>query len=184
MHRSIRGTIGLAVGAVALVAVPALGLAGVASAASGDSGETADTTARPTRPQLTDEQRQCLADQGVTPPTRPADGTHTPPTDEQRAEMLAAAEACGLPARAEGGGPGMGHGRGPALTDEQRACLADQGVTAPTRSTDGTHTPPTDEQRAEMLAAAEACGLPAPPDRPAGAPGAMSPQTTASRLVA
>ncbi|MET0626947.1 MAG: hypothetical protein ABW033_00645 [Acidimicrobiia bacterium] len=70
------------------------------------------------------------------------------------------------------------------MTDDQRACLADQGVTAPTRSTDGAHTPPTDEQRAAMKAAAEACGLPAPPDRPAGAPGVMGPHTTTSRLAA
>ncbi|HEX5586637.1 MAG TPA: hypothetical protein VFZ17_04975 [Acidimicrobiia bacterium] len=182
MRRSIRGALGLAAGAIAIAAVPALGLAGVASAASGDSGESADTTTRPARPALTDTQRQCLADHGVTPPTRPADGTHTPPTDEQRAAMQAAAEACGLPARPAG--PGMGRGMGPQLTDDQRACLAAQGVTLPNRSTDGTRTPPTDEQRAAMKAAAEACGLPAPPDRPAGVPGDLSAHTTAARLVA
>ena len=47
--------------------------------------------------QLTDAQKQCLADHGVTLPQRPADGTRpTPPTDEQRAAFRAAAEACGL----------------------------------------------------------------------------------------
>jgi hypothetical protein len=49
-------------------------------------------------PQLTDEQKQCLADHGITPLQKPADGTRpTPPTDEQRAAHRAAAEACGLP---------------------------------------------------------------------------------------
>jgi hypothetical protein len=151
----IRNAIGLATGALALVAVPAFGLTGVAEAASGEIGAGGG---RGPRPQLTDEQQQCLADQGVTPPERPADGVRVPPTDEQRAAMKAAAEACGLPAR-------PGPGSRPQLTDEQQQCLADQGVTPPERSTDGTRVRPTDEQRAAFAAAAEVCGLPAPPHR-------------------
>ena len=50
----------LATGALALVAVPAFGLTGVAEAATGETG----AEGRDARPQLTDEQRQCLADQG------------------------------------------------------------------------------------------------------------------------
>jgi len=113
-------------------------------------------------PNLTDEQRQCLADQGITKPTGP-------PTDEQRAAMKAAAEACGItlpappagvsgatgdPGAAPQGMPGDGgrRGPGPRLTDAQRQCLADAGITRPTG-------PPTDEQRAGMRAAAESCGI-------------------------
>ena len=91
----IRNAVGLAVGAVALVAVPTFGLAGMAGA---DTADAESSGGRPPRPQLTDEQRQCLADQGVTPPEKSADGTRMRPTDEQRAAMNAAAEACGLPA--------------------------------------------------------------------------------------
>jgi hypothetical protein len=151
----IRSAVGLAAGALALVAVPAFGLTGVAEAASGETGAGGG---RGPRPQLTDEQKQCLTDQGVTPPERSADGTRVLPTDEQRAALKAAAEACGLPARP---GPGLR----PQLTDEQKQCLADQGVTPPERSADGTRVRPTDEQRAAFAAAAEACGLPAPPQR-------------------
>jgi hypothetical protein len=128
-----------------------------------------DGTARPHPLPLTDAQKQCLADQGVTLPQRPADGTRpTPLTDEQRAALKAAAEACGLPVRVPGG-PGFGGPRGdhPALTDAQKQCLADQGVTLPQRPADGTRpTPPTDEQRAAFRAAAEACGLTPPAARP------------------
>jgi hypothetical protein len=110
-------------------------------------------------PDLTDEQRTCLEGQGITKPTGP-------PTDEQRAAMRAAAEACGitLPApppavsgatgAAPQGMPGDPGRRGPGarLTDAQRQCLADAGITRPTG-------PPTDEQRAAMRSAAEGCGI-------------------------
>ena len=115
-----------------------LALAGLAVASFGSfagaaddttpSATAPDGTARP-HPQLTDAQKQCLADHGVTPPQKPADGTRpTPPTDEQRAAHQAAAEACGLPARGPGG-PGGPGGVRPQLTDAQKQCLADHGVT-------------------------------------------------------
>jgi hypothetical protein len=160
MHR-IRSVLGLAAGVVTLVAVPTFGLTAVAGAASGEAD------GRGPRPHLTDEQRQCLADQGVTPPERPADGTRVRPTEEQRAALKAAAEACGLPAFRSGTEPEpRGPGHRPQLTDEQQQCLADQGVTRPERPADGTRVRPTEEQRAAFAAAAEACGLPAPPGRP------------------
>jgi len=55
-----------------------------------------------------------LSDNGVTLPERPSDGSRpTPPTEEQRAAMKAAAETCGLPTPAgPGHGPGAGAGRG------------------------------------------------------------------------
>lgn len=52
---------------------------------------------------LTDEQRDCLAEQGVTKPAERPDG---PPTQEQIDKLKAAAEACGIELPA--GGPGFG----------------------------------------------------------------------------
>jgi hypothetical protein len=52
---------------------------------------------------LTDEQRDCLAEQGVTKPAERPDG---PPTQEQIDALKAAAEACGIELPA--GGPGFG----------------------------------------------------------------------------
>ena len=186
MRFSVRSSVGLAVGAVALVAVPVLGFTGLAGAATGDSsggtsGVAPSGTSR-VHPQLTDEQKQCLADHGVTPPTKPADGaTRTPPTADQIAAMKAAAEACGLPARPEGGPQGGPRGARPQLTDEQKQCLVDQGVTAPTKPADGaTRTAPTADQIAAFKAAAEACGLPTPPAGGPHGPGAPAASTTRS----
>jgi hypothetical protein len=94
------------VGAIALVAVPVLGFAGAADAADGEAGGE-----RGPRPALTDDQRQCLADQGVTVPERPAEGadpsTRVKPTGAERGAFRAAAEACGLPGPPERpGAPG------------------------------------------------------------------------------
>ena len=153
MRGSMRTTFGVAAGATALAAVSLVGLGGFASAATGDGGDGG----HPGRPALTDEQKTCLSDNGVTLPERPSDGSRpTPPTEEQRAAMKAAAETCGLPA------PRARSAR-PALTDEQKTCLSDNGVTLPERPSDGSRpTPPTEEQRAAMKAAAETCGLPTP----------------------
>ncbi|MFM7616802.1 MAG: hypothetical protein ACKO72_05000 [Actinomycetes bacterium] len=98
---------------------------------------------------LTAEQRQCLADAGVTKP-------EGEPTQAERDAFKAAAESCGidLPGR-DGPGEGMGRGhRGPGLrlTAEQRQCLADAGVTRPEGR-------PTEDQRAAMRSAAESCGI-------------------------
>jgi hypothetical protein len=61
------------------------------------------------RLELSDAQKQCLADQGVALPARPANGERpTPPTDEQRAAFRAAAEACGITLPAPGPRPGQG----------------------------------------------------------------------------
>lgn len=136
----------LALGAVAAVAVTA-GLAGGAFAQEGDGG-----SGHPIRhliSDLTDEQRQCLRDAGLTRP--PADASD----DERvaaREAFLAALEDCGieLPER-----------RGPFadLTDEQRQCLQDAGLTRP--GADAT----AEERRAALeafRAAAEGCGIELP----------------------
>jgi hypothetical protein len=145
-----------------LAAVPVVGLGEFAVADSGassaDDGAAAGTARG--RPVLTDEQRQCLADHGVTPPTRPADGSPPQPrTAEDRAGFRAAAEACGLPLPERRGGPG-GPGSRPVLTDEQRQCLADHGFTLPESPADGSERQPRSAAaRDTFRAAAEACGI-------------------------
>jgi len=105
-------------------------------------------------PRLTDEQRACLQEQGVEKPERDENGERAEPTDEQREAFRAAAEACGIELR-----------RHPRLTDEQRACVQEQGVEKPERDENGERVEPTDEQREAFRAAAEACGIDLP-DRP------------------
>jgi hypothetical protein len=109
-------TIGLLFGFVALAAPPAVGLGAFAAADSGPSPSTNSTPRNSTprgstpgdstpgahvprhRAPLTDEQRQCLAEHGVTLPVRPVDGRRGPPPSQaDRDTLRAAAEACGLP---------------------------------------------------------------------------------------
>jgi hypothetical protein len=152
-------TIGFLLGLVALAAVPVVGLGEFAvadsGASSGDDGATAGAVRG--RPALTDEQRQCLADHGVTPPTRPAEGSpRQSHTAADRETFRAAADACGLPLPERRSGLG---GR-PVLTDEQRQCLADHGVTPRSRPADGSERqPPSAAERDTFRAAAEACGI-------------------------
>jgi hypothetical protein len=130
---------------VALAAVPVVALNSFASADTGS-----DPTARPSV-----TPRQCLADQGVTLPTPPSPGTsgeRPSLTPEQRQQLRQAAEACGV------------RGRRPRaavrpLTDDQRQCLADQGVALPTRGDDGVRTPLGAAQRDALRQAVAACGL-------------------------
>jgi hypothetical protein len=157
LHTGLAGLV-LTVAGLALV-VPAAG----AQTDSGDS-QTQEDAPRP-RPQLTDEQRACLEQAGV---TKPAEGQR--PTDEQRETFKAAAEECGIELPA--GRPGH---RGPKLTDEQRACLEGQGAEKPAKGER-----PTDEQRAAFEAAAEECGIDLP-DRPAdGEAGQQAPPDDSS----
>ena len=154
------------VGFVALAALPVLALKSLATADTGTTGSTGATgtaTGRPAGHALTDAQRQCLSDQGVTLPARPADGSRPELTQEQRDALRQARIACGLPTL---GHPGLG--LRPALTDAQRQCLSDQGVTLPARPADGSRPELTQEQRDALHAAAEACGLPAGPRGPGG----------------
>jgi hypothetical protein len=155
-------TIGFLLGLVALAAVPVIGFGEFAGADSGASSadDGAAAGAVRGRPVLTDEQQQCLADHGITPPTRPADGSlRQPPTAADRGGFRAAAEACGLPLPERRGGPGGPGGR-PVLTDEQRQCLADHGITLPERPEVGSERQrPSDAERDTFRAAAEACGI-------------------------
>jgi hypothetical protein len=164
---------------MALAAISVVGLAGFAGADPSDGAASGSDGGRPGRPALTDDQKACLQAHGVTPPVRPADGSRpAPPSDEQRAALQAAAEACGLPAM----GPPTGRfGPRPQLTDDQKACLQAHGVTPPVRAADGSRpAPPSVEQRAALQAAAEACGLPAPPGHGEG--DGTNAQTTGLRV--
>jgi hypothetical protein len=128
----------------------------------------------------------CLEQQGVTLPPKPADGSRPELSDEQKAALRAAFDACQSQRPTK-----------PALSDEQkaqlrsqfeqyRACLGAQGLTKPERpapSADGTPPPRpqigewqiTDEQRAQIEAARAACADLAPNlgvgDGPFGGPG-------------
>ena len=126
---------------VALAVVPVLALNSLA---------TADTSTDP-RPGLTDTQRSCLAEQGVTLPAAGSPGEAPALTQEQRKDFRKSVKACGLR------GP---HVRLRQLTDEQRQCLVDQGVTPPAAPGDGTRPQVSSEARDALRQAALACGLP------------------------
>ncbi len=126
---------------VALAVVPVLAFNSLA---------TADAGTDP-RPGPTDVQRQCLADRGVTLPTPGTAAERSSMTDEQRKELRKAVKECGL--------------RGPhvalrQLTDEQRQCLTDQGVTPPAPGSNGVRPQVSADQRDALRQAALSCGLP------------------------
>lgn len=79
----------------------------LAQSESQGDGSQATQSGRPHRPQLTDEQKQCLEDAGV---SKPAEGQR--PTDEQREAFRAAAEKCGIELPAHPGGQGASQGEG------------------------------------------------------------------------
>jgi hypothetical protein len=128
---------------VALAVVPVLALNSLATASTPDGGTAP-------RAGLSDAQRTCLAGQGVTAPAPGSQGEQPALTQEQRQELRKAVKTCGL--------------RGPhvalrKLTDEQRQCLADQGVTVPTPG-EGVRPMLSLDQRDALREAAVACGLP------------------------
>ena len=91
-HYSLRRIVGTGLTAAAL-SVSAVAFAAPAGAA--DAGAAADSTARHHRLHLTDAQKQCLKDQGITRPIRPL-------TPEKITALKAAAKTCDikLPSRA------------------------------------------------------------------------------------
>lgn len=109
--------------------------------------------------------RACLEGQGVTLPERDADRTAPKPelTDEQRAAMRAAREACAdtRPERPELTDEQRATLR--AQADEHRACMQDQlagaGITRPEPPADRATRRPqlTDDQKAALEAARSAC---------------------------
>jgi hypothetical protein len=103
---------------------------------------------------LTDDQKQCLQDAGVTRP-----GADATPEERQAAReaFRAAAETCGIT---------LPDPKGPLanLTDEQKTCLEAAGLTRP--GPDATFEE-RQAARAALKAAAEGCGITLP-ERPAG----------------
>ncbi|MEN9595248.1 MAG: hypothetical protein RLY23_1731, partial [Actinomycetota bacterium] len=101
---------------------------------------------------LTDEQKTCLTEAGITKP----EGR---PTQAEREAFKAAAETCGitLPTRPDHAGRELN------LTDEQKTCLTEAGITKPEGR-------PTQAERDAFKAAAETCGitLPARPENAGG----------------
>jgi hypothetical protein len=148
---------------VALAVVPVLAFNSLATAASASDGGSGSGAARPG---LSDAQRQCLADQGVALPTRSSSDDPPPLTREQRQQLRSASQECGvrgMKARPLAGGLARG------LTDAQRQCLTDQGVSVPEPSTDGARPSVSAEQRDALRQAAETCGLSARGHHGAGA---------------
>lgn len=159
----------LLVSGAALVVGLGVGAAVVPALAAQDPVLTPDQQS--TLTQQSEAHKACLAQQGVTLPEKPADGTRPEITDEQKTAMRAAREACASvrPTR-------------PVLSEEQqatlqaqmeefRACLTAQGVTMPERPAAGTPrqdgTRParpeiSEDQRAAMNAARDACADVAP----------------------
>ena len=156
----------LLVSGAALVVGLGVGAAVVPALAAQDPVLTPDQQS--TLQQQSDAFKACLEQRGVTLPAKPADGSRPQLSDEQKAALRAAHEAC------ESSRPTR-----PELSDEQkaklqsqmeqyRACLEAQGLTRPERpapSADGTPPPRpqiTDEQKAQMEAARTACADVAP----------------------
>ncbi|MEI7548711.1 MAG: hypothetical protein WCK21_11745, partial [Actinomycetota bacterium] len=110
-----------AIGVTAAIAVNASAGQGNGSGSGQNNGTNGGRNGQ-VMASLTDEQRQCLTDAGVTKPQGKR-------TAEERAALKAAAEKCGITLPA----PKVGGGNGPlaSLTDEQRQCLTDAGVTKP-----------------------------------------------------
>jgi hypothetical protein len=161
----------LLVSGTALVVGLGVGVAVVPALAAQDPVLTPEQQS--TLLQQRDAFKACLEQQGVTLPAKPTDGSRPELSDDQKAALRAAFEACQSqrPTR-------------PALSDEQkaqlqsqfeqyRACLEAHGLTRPERpapSADGTPPPPpqigerqiTEEQRAQIEAARTACADLAP----------------------
>ncbi len=147
-----------------VLAVSAIGLTGFSGALAFSPAEAATSSTSTTAPsehpsraggfaKLTDTQKQCLTDAGLTRP----EGR---PTAEQNKQLRAAAQGCGIekPAnagRGNGGGRGRNGQRFQQLSDEQRDCLTDAGVTRPQGR-------PTAEQMKTLRAAAADCNIEIP----------------------
>jgi len=134
-----------------LIAAGTLGVVGltgiVAANAAGAIGTGGSTTSGAGR--LTAEQKECMSLQGITKP----EGR---PTAEQREAIATAAANCGITLPARKGPVGRRIAR---LTQEQRDCLTSNGVTKPD------HRLSAEERaafKAQLQAAAQTCGIPAP----------------------
>ncbi len=189
MTRTFRRGVGVGAGLVVLLAV-AIAIAfvpGLGAQEDGDEETPEEGTSEeapeegtdeeaPDHPGLSDEDRACLEEQGVTVPEieRDEDGrpTERPDfSDEEKEAFRAAAEACGIERSFGHHGPGRLFG---SLSDEDRACLEENGADLPEIETDEDGNPVPPEERPELSdeekearrdafqAAAEACGIDLP----------------------
>lgn len=193
MTRAFRRGVGVGAGlvvlfalAVAIAFVPRLG-------AQEDGGEEAPgegTTEEAPPPRgLSDEDRACLEEQGVTLPEVERDENGRPTgrpdlSDEEKEALRDAAEACGIERPFPHRGPGRLLG---SLSDEQRACLEENGVELPEVRTDedGNPVPPVERpelsqeereaRREAFREAAETCGIELPEGCPGGPGGFRGP---------
>jgi hypothetical protein len=131
----VRGTTRLLTGVVLTIGIAALMPATAGATGSGIHPH------HHAAPVLTDAQRRCLADHGVTLPT------HRSHLDAARAVLMVALHDCGI-------GGHHDHSRRHGLSAAERQCLADHGVTLPTR---GSHLD--DVARAALMAALRECGV-------------------------
>ena len=133
---------------VALAVVPVLALNSLATADTGDTGAASAADGQ-RHPRPRSPTRSASAWPSRVSPSRPAEPTATRPRSPR-------SSAPHLPRRRprlrSPQRPPAGPRSAPALTDEQRQCLADQGVTLPTRPADGTRPYLTEEQRAALRA--------------------------------
>ncbi len=153
-----------------VVPVAAVEAAATGTSASGTSADGADTTTtdspHPVRAgirqwwqDLSDEQQQCLQDADLRRPVGRLDDAERAAVRER---VQAAADACGV----ELPFPRARAFRA-SLTDEQRQCLEDAGLTRPVGPMT---TADRQELRQDLEAAAEGCGITLP-ERPAAVPG-------------
>jgi hypothetical protein len=147
---------GLLVVVLTLSALLVMGGTGIASAGASVSRRGGHIGSA-----LTDAQKQCLVNHGVTLPTRGNRRNLTPAQRQAlRQQLVAAAQACGItfPSR-----PFAGPRRGLGLTDAQKQCLVNDGVTLPTGANRRNLTPAQRQAlRQQLVAAAQACGITLP----------------------
>ncbi len=142
------------VGVAVIAAASLTGMASFGSVANAaPSGPSGGHPSKEARFQaLTDTQKTCLANAGLSRPTGR-------PTAEQGAQLLAAAKQCGIEIPANVGGRPSGTGPGSArfaqLTDAQRSCLTNAGLSRPT-------TRPTAATFQQVREAAAKCGITIP----------------------
>ena len=158
------------VGSAALFATLGATIIGFGVAGAVDGGSTSTSTpsapsseSRPDkagRLNLTDEQQTCLTEAGITKP----EGR---PTQAERDAFKAAAETCGITLPTRQGHAGHHRGGRLNLTDEQKTCLTEAGITKPEGR-------PTQAERDAFKAAAETCGITLPA-RPTAEPGLGAP---------
>lgn len=145
--RSTRRWRGLAAASLLVVAPLSLAACGGSSSASTSTAKAGNSSGTGNQASAADMQayRECLAKNGVSMPTPPADGEaspsgqseQTPPSMPDQSTMQAAQKACADLAPAGGMNPGGAPGAGGQEMQAYTQCLTEKGVTLPDRSQSG-----------------------------------------------